>query len=298
MLYESISLKQEISIQRMYTIHCYEYDGGFAFAGESHPFWELVYVDLGEASVVSGQESYLLPRGKALLHAPDVFHSLKATGGEALTLLVLSFECDSEALSSICRRTLEISGAEKHLLSSIIADAREAFESPLNGTYFKLRRRLNASYGTEQVIRLNLEMLLLLLLRRNREADEAFPPEAMHRQNDNEALAKSTLQLMENNLRHPLSLERLCHEMGVSQDKLQRVFRGILGESVMEHYSTLRIEKSKALIRDAGLNFTQIAELLGFSSIHYFSKQFKQFTGMSPSEYSRSVRSLSEKKSC
>ncbi|HJB28450.1 MAG TPA: AraC family transcriptional regulator, partial [Candidatus Blautia faecavium] len=42
------------------------------------------------------------------------------------------------------------------------------------------------------------------------------------------------------------------------------------------------------------MNFTQISEYLGYSSIHYFSRQFKKISGMTPSEYSSSIKALSE----
>lgn len=299
MLYENIALKQDIGIQRIYTIHYYEYDRLFAFEGESHPFWELVYVDLGEAHIASGDNSFTLTRGQAALHAPDVFHALQAAGGEPLSLIVLSFECASKAIGSLCGQVIDVENAEKHLLSRIIADARDAFESPLGGSYFKLRRRAGAHYGAEQMIRLNMEMLFLLLVRKRAETTAArgIQP-AVHKRNDNEALVDRAIALMRLNMRPQLSLAALCRELGVSKDKLQRVFRDSLDTSVMDHYIALRVETAKALMRDNCFNFTQIAEQLGFSSIHYFSKQFKGVTGITPTEYCQSVRSLSEKKSC
>ena len=43
------------------------------------------------------------------------------------------------------------------------------------------------------------------------------------------------------------------------------------------------------MIRDTSLNFTQISQALGFSTVHYFSKLFKEKVGMSPSEYAKSI---------
>ena len=48
------------------------------------------------------------------------------------------------------------------------------------------------------------------------------------------------------------------------------------------------------MIREGQLNYTQIASKLGFGSVQYFSRRFKALTGMSPSEYDRSVKMLSE----
>ena len=62
----------------------------------------------------------------------------------------------------------------------------------------------------------------------------------------------------------------------------------------MEYFSALKIKAARRMIREGRLNMTQIALHLGFQSVHYFSRRFKQFTGMSPSEYAESVKMLAE----
>ena len=54
------------------------------------------------------------------------------------------------------------------------------------------------------------------------------------------------------------------------------------------------MDLAKQMIRENHYNFTQIADTLGFSSIHYFSRQFKRITGMTPSEYASSIKALSD----
>ncbi len=56
----------------------------------------------------------------------------------------------------------------------------------------------------------------------------------------------------------------------------------------------MKIDTAKQLIRDNHLNFTEISDRLGYTSVHYFSRQFKKLTGMTPSEYATSIRRLSE----
>ena len=56
----------------------------------------------------------------------------------------------------------------------------------------------------------------------------------------------------------------------------------------------MKVEAAKQMIRDEQMNFTQISESLGYSSIHYFSRQFKKMTGMTPSEYASSIRAIAE----
>ena len=56
----------------------------------------------------------------------------------------------------------------------------------------------------------------------------------------------------------------------------------------------MKIEKAKEYIRENEMNFTQISDELGFSSIHYFSRLFKKKTGMTLTEYRSSVIYASE----
>ena len=59
---------------------------------------------------------------------------------------------------------------------------------------------------------------------------------------------------------------------------------------VIEYFRNLKVEQAKILIREGNYNFTEISELLGYSSIHYFSRHFKQATGFSPTDYARSIK--------
>jgi len=51
---------------------------------------------------------------------------------------------------------------------------------------------------------------------------------------------------------------------------------------------------ARQMIREGHLNVTQISAKLGFQSVHYFSRRFKELTGMSPREYADSVKMLAE----
>lgn len=56
----------------------------------------------------------------------------------------------------------------------------------------------------------------------------------------------------------------------------------------------MKIERAKEIIRDGSMNFTEISYFLSYSSLQYFSKQFKKITGMSPMQYASSVRGLTK----
>ena len=73
-----------------------------------------------------------------------------------------------------------------------------------------------------------------------------------------------------------------------------KLFRQNTQTGVIDYFCHLKIDAARQMIREGGFNFTQISDTLGYSSIHYFSRQFKQITGMTPTEYASSVKSLSE----
>ena len=69
MEYESIVLKDEITVRKIYTIHYFEYMKNFEFPGETHDFWELQCVDKGEIKVLD----HVLKAGQVIFHKPMNF---------------------------------------------------------------------------------------------------------------------------------------------------------------------------------------------------------------------------------
>ena len=102
------------------------------------------------------------------------------------------------------------------------------------------------------------------------------------------------MDYLERRVDQPLTLEQICRDNLVGRSQLQKLFHARTGGGVMAWFGALKIQAARRLIREGRLNFTQIAARLGFQSVHYFSRRFRQATGMSPSEYERSVKMLSE----
>ncbi|MBQ8859401.1 MAG: AraC family ligand binding domain-containing protein, partial [Clostridia bacterium] len=80
MSYVGTKLHKEISVEELYTVHYFEYSNTYRYPGESHDFWECVYVDRGEVVITAGEEELCLSRGEILFHAPNEWHTLRANG--------------------------------------------------------------------------------------------------------------------------------------------------------------------------------------------------------------------------
>ncbi len=287
--YRPLIPRRPVAVDRLYSVHYFEYTGSYAYPGERHDFWELLYVDKGSLLVTAGERRLRLERGQAVFHAPGEFHAFSAAG-VAPDLVVAGFGCDSPAMDFFRDRTIAIRGEERSLLGRLVAESAAAFSSPLNASSVtQLQRRGTAPFGGEQLLCAALEELLIRLIRR-----EGSPQPGPDGRPEGDGVVAQVMDYLERRVDQPLTLEQICRDNLVGRSQLQKLFHAHTGGGVMAWFGDLKIQSAKRLIREGRLNFTQIAGLLGFQSVHYFSRRFRQATGMSPSEYGRSVKMLSE----
>ena len=81
------------------------------------------------------------------------------------------------------------------------------------------------------------------------------------------------------------SLTDLSMQSYISQSYFRRIFRQVYGCSPIDYLKLLRINYAKSLLDNGYYTISEIAELSGYSSPTYFSFEFKNSTGLSPTEY-------------
>lgn len=196
-------------------------------------------------------------------------------------------------------RLVCINQTERFYLGQLISEARRSFHTPLNNPYNCFLERIpNAEFGSEQIIFLSLEMLLISLLRRYRTqqfspvTSEIFSHPMLHR--DSDELLGQIIQYLRRHIYEHMTVAQICKDNSVGRSQLQKLFHEKLHCGVIDYFRRMKIEYAQRLIREQRYNYTQIADILGYSSYQYFSLQFKKFTRMTPSEYSSSVKSFSQ----
>nr|WP_304053777.1 AraC family transcriptional regulator [Enterocloster clostridioformis] len=298
MAYKSVVLEDSITINRIISVHYFQYMSDFSFPGESHDFWELICVDRGEIDAVAGDRRLTLKKGNILFHKPNEFHNVLTNGKVSPSLVVIGFECHSPAIKSFEDQLMSVQDTEKKLLAQIIVEARNTFVGRLDDPYQEelIFNSEPLTFGSAQLISHYLEQLIIHLYRRYFSyslpvRSSRFLAEAS---SGNDTYNR-IVRYMEEHLGERMTIDRICRDNLVGRSQLQKLFRDIKGCGVIEFFSMMKIDTAKQMIRDNQLNFTQIADRLGYNSIHYFSRQFKQITSMTPSEYATSIRLLSEK---
>ena len=91
MEYIITELKKALKIDGIYTIHYFEYTKDFAYSGEFHDFWEIVYADKKSVVITAGTNEMTLKAGQMYIHKPNEFHKIRCDGSNAANSVIISF---------------------------------------------------------------------------------------------------------------------------------------------------------------------------------------------------------------
>ncbi len=276
-----------ININKIVTIHYYELDKDFCYNGESHNFWEMVYVDSGTVEIDAGKTPITLNQGEVIFHKPNEFHTLKADRKTASNVFVISFVCSSDSMKFFNGKTMQVPQKLKKIISSIIEEYLETFV-PMSYEDIKLEIKENPPIGSQQMIRTYLEQFLILLIRhaQDQRALRIFPSkESMENH-----LMSQIIQYIDENIYNEITIKQICSKFSYSRTYLSKIFKQTTDYTILEYILMKKIKEAKKLIREKNMNFTQISDKLSFDNPHYFSRVFKRVTNMTPSDYKKSIK--------
>lgn len=288
--YNKHKLTNLFHVSQIVTIHYFEFDKHFRHPGEKHDFWEFVYIDKGEALITAETTQLNLKQGEGIFHKPNEFHQVKANGIVAPNIFIISFVCNSPYMKTFEGKSLTIPVKLRPIISQILEEGKKTFVLPFNATDLKeLELKEDAPAGSQQMIRIYLEQLLILLLRDETTVPSPYtiPP----REDMEGYIVKKAKKMMDDAVYSTsVTTDDLCQYLGYSRTYLSRIFKNRCGCTLTQYMSQQKIDEAKRLIREENYNFTQISDMLYFSNPLYFSRVFHRVTGMSPSEYLKSVK--------
>ena len=266
-----LTLDRKLRVEGVHTFFYQEKEQGFLFSGEAHPILELTYVDQGSMhSVVEGQD-ILLKQGDLVIYGPNQWHMQYAEIGVAPRFVTITFDISNGDLTPLLNRKFTAPQHTVTLLQQMLQEQEkmDAFSS--------------------NIILARLELLLLLLLREDKEprAGKLQTSNAVHSENE---IIRQAQQYISTHIREKLSVPLVARQVDVSPSYLTALFDKNLQISPGEYIRRTKLQESKQMIRENNLNFTEIAAELQYSTVHHFSRQFKEKFGITPTEYAKSVR--------
>ncbi|MDQ0112652.1 response regulator transcription factor [Paenibacillus harenae] len=95
------------------------------------------------------------------------------------------------------------------------------------------------------------------------------------------------VQWIKDHLKEPLSLPVIAEQVGLSPHHISKLFREETGSTVNQYITRLRMEKAIELLRHSNKKVYEVAEEVGIPSYRYFTVTFRNWTGVSPTDYKR-----------
>jgi len=276
MEYIPLKIFSGLSIHTLYTAYLIDFERDFHFQGEAHDFWELGCVLRGRTGITSGEHIYECNPYELVLHPPNVFHTSWSENSEGFTFLTITFSHKGPDYLMPTGKFL-LNEEEKFYITRLAAAIPEIFCDTDNPVYRPLCTQSGVTQEKTQYVKNILELLILSLGQRNREAAQP-------------AVGKYTSQFttivryMNDHVCDALNTDELCTVFGISRSAMKELFHRFTGGGVIEYYHYLRISHAVSLMT-SGMSMAEISRVMNFSSQNYFSSFFKRETGLSPSEY-------------
>ena len=150
-------------------------------------------------------------------------------------------------------------------------------------------KKPEATAGSCHMIRDLSEQLLVSLYRKQYSCPaqvQALPMQSLGMEYQ---IARQIILFLQQNLYQNITFEDVADHFNMSETQLKKIFREVTGYSVMQYYRKSVVGRIEYHIRQMDMNFTELADLFNFSSIHYFSKFYKRETGHTLREYQKST---------
>lgn len=238
--------------------------------GRTNPEIKMIYSEKNDILIKMGKKNEWLSKEEIYItnYRGEIQIDAPFTSDYKIFIIKLSSRISDRFLN---RRFL-IKSRQILLLGSIVEE------------YGKIKLHTSSEIA-EFMIKSLFEQFFLLLFRDNLRMEKI-------RRNDKSV--QNTVDLvityLKEHMGEDIKFSEIVKRAGLSSTGLKKVFKECTGMGVMQYYSYMKIEKSKVMLAEGEYNVTQTANLLGYESIHYFSRQFKKITGESPTRYINSLK--------
>lgn len=278
-MYKPIKINNSLQIKHFYTIYETEYKKDYIFSGESHNFYEIIYLLDGELCLTVNNTVSVVKSGNIIVLKPLEFHKFYAINCNKLKLLITSFALEGDLHGGI----FSLDENEKLIISQV----RRLFQNsriktkPLvleKAKFISYKRCMNDPVYSQQ-FKNCLENLILEISRKS-------PLDSKELKNNDTAVFADAVHYMTMNIDKNISISEIADECCISLTRLKYIFNKFCSTGIHKYFLNLKLSKACEML-SGGLSIGEIAEKLNFSSQNYFSIVFKREFGISPTEFKK-----------
>ena len=275
--YYSLSKNQSFTVRgtaKLLNVASSRYGGDWHSVPHTHNYTELFFIVGGKGQFLIQDQVFPVDVNNLVIINPNVLHTEDSLNSQPLEYIVLGIDgielaTNKNSNGQFCilvhYESVEISSCMRNILR----------EMELKNT------------GYEDVCQAYMEILIIRLMRSTSLAVQSDPQVISG--NRQCAAVRRHIDL---HFKEPLTLEQLAEEAHMNKYYLSHAFKREYGISPINYMISRRVEESKYLLAETDLPMSQIAQLLGFSSLSYFSQVFRRSQNISPMEYRKSVHRL------
>ena len=275
--YYSMGKEQAYTIRgtaKLLDVASSRYGGDWHSVPHTHNHTELFYIVGGTGQFLIEDQAFPVGANNLVIINPNILHTEDSLNAQPLEYIVLGIEGIELATTAISNgrfcildhfESAEVSGCLRNIL----------------------RETEQKNTGYEDVCQAYMEILIIRLMRSTSLSVPAEPQSVTT--NRQCAAVRRYIDL---HFKEALTLEQLADEGHMNKYYLSHAFKREYGISPINYMIAKRIEESMYLLTETDLSMSQIAQLLGFSSLSYFSQVFRRTKGISPKEYRDGQRNL------
>ena len=252
---------------QIFTMFWQEGKDGLFFRGEQHRPLELVYVEKGELVNYSGGQKFTLHPNQFFIFDSNQWHMQYAD--QEVRFLTVSFIWEGHDFS--------------HLFNRIIVAPSE-----IQRSIQMLHQEYDQGLPQRDEFLRALSEILFLQIHRLAGSEVTVKKPSPASERLHRMLLDKAMQIVSERIYGKLSVSDLAAAVNVSTSQLTVLFRTYLGMSPAKYITHIRLEESKNMLSKDKVCIGEIAELLGYASVQHYSKQFRNWFGITPSSFANS----------
>ncbi len=267
-----------IHINKIHTFFKADFKSDYAFKGERHNWWEIVFVINGTVGITAGSEVFTLSSSQAVIHKPMEFHKICSESQNPPSVIVISFS--ASVFPEIQGKIFNLNSSDTDEIQSLYTLSHDCFER--NNIY--LSSCIEGAEAYIQKLRLRLELLLFSLIFNDEQRGMSKTVKGLK----SAELYSAAVKFMEENPGEGYCIEDIAARFSISSAYLKKIFIKYAGCGVMQYYNRLRARLACSYLA-GGKTVKETADILGFSDQNYFSTFFKRHTGKSPTSFKKGM---------
>ena len=271
-------LDKVIEIKSISSIYIFHFDKSYFTDFEKHAPIELIYVDEGVEQVWEDDKVYTLQKGEIFIHKPMAFHKDACLSDES-RVYIISFTTSSKIISKLFDRVIKLKKNEINQLKQVFETYIRNVDSDIDQWFSDRKIIANKnSFGVSQIIKNNFELFFISIL--NPEENEALE----YRKYD-DPVVNRVIEELDKEKYEKFSLDKISKNVSYSKSYLCRQFKKVTGVTIIYYFYSLKVEEAKKMLIHGDHTIEETSDLLNFDSVQYFSKVFKKYSGLSPSNW-------------